>query len=172
MKMLLLAIALFATVTLHAQTGLTPLQFNDKLTAITDSLYTRGQAWAQQFNAAYKSKDFKSLTPYREGMTRFINTSISRVSAMKDVANSKPLRTAMLGFLRYELRLVTDGFQPMEQLTAASPAEDVQRAYNNLKTFSASENDQLAKVATAQEAYASENGFRIETEEEAKAPKK
>ncbi len=170
MKSTLLAIVFVLTATiLHAQSALTPLEFNDKLTQVTDSLYARGQAWGLQFNQAYKSKDFKSLTSYRQGMVQFINANIARINAMKDVKNSKPLRMAMISFLRFELHMATDAFQPMEKFTPSSTNEEIKTAYDNLKALSGGEEPELAKVAAAQEAYAKENGFRIETEAEAKA---
>jgi hypothetical protein len=151
----------------HAQAKLTPLQLNDKLTEITDSLYVGGQNWGRQFNIAHKSKTYSSLRPQREYMSRFINSSIARVNAMQDVNNSKPLRMAMVGFLRYELRMVTEAFLPLEKLTAESTDQEFNTAFDNLKTLSATEGDELRKVSSAQDTYAKENGFRIQSVEEA-----
>jgi hypothetical protein len=172
MRALLLALSIVCfSWSLEAQTRLTPIQFNDRLTAITDSLFAGGQAWGRQFNIAHKSKAYSSLRPHREYMAKYITSSIARVNVMPDVNNSRPLRMAMIEFLRYEMRMVTEAFVPLEKLTASSTKEELETAFNNLQTLAAKEDEQLAKVAAAQETYAKENGFRIETEEEAAKPK-
>jgi hypothetical protein len=102
-------------------------------------------------------------------MQRYINNKIVEVGKMEDVNNSKPLRTAMISFLRFELRMTTEAFQPVERLNASSSNDDIRKALDNISEIAKGEDAELAKVAEAQSVYASENGFRIETEEEAKA---
>src|SRR5207302_1147420 len=135
------------------QTALTPIELNDQLTSITDSLYRRGQEWGRQFNTANESKDYKILRPYREEMVRFINGNIARIGAMKDVSNSKPLRMAMINFLRFELKMATDAFQPLERFNASSSNAAITKAIEHLKKLSEGENAELAKVGKAQETY-------------------
>ena len=149
----------FFSLTVKAQT---PLELNDKLSSITDSLYARGQQWGTQFNDAYKAKDFKLLIPYRQALSAYVDKSIARVKVMKDVKNSKPLRMAMIGFLEFEKQMITDGFIPVEKLSPSASDEDMKAALAKLTALSSKENGELQKVAAAQEAYARENGFQIE----------
>ena len=168
-RALLIAAVLLSSFHIYAQTELTPIEFNDQLTSITDSLYARGKDWGNHFNEANQTKDFKSLRPYREDMVRFINSSISRITSMKDVNNSKPLRMAMIGFLRFELTMATNAFQPLERFNASSSKANVTKAIKHISDLAKGENAQLAKVAAAQEQYAKENNFRIESAEEVNA---
>ena len=165
----LIMILALSAFNMKAQT-MTPLQFNDNLSSITDSLYARGQQWGVKFNEAYQAKDFKMLVPYRQQLSGFVDKNIARVKVMKDVKNSKALRMAMIGFLEFEKKMITEGFMPLEQLSPSTSKEDVSAALEKLKSLSASENDQLKKVAIEQEAYAKANGFQIEAAKPDEAP--
>lgn len=150
---------------------LTPIEFSDRMSDITDSLYARGVAWGRHFNEAYKSKNFSSLKPYRVAVETFIVSSLSNVRSMLDVNDSKPLRMAMIEFLEFEQKMVIDGFTPMEKIKADATDEEVVAAYKKLEGLASVEGDALKKVSTAQEAYAAANGFRIESEAEAEERK-
>lgn len=167
MKNLLLAALLLTSLPLYAQKALTPIELNDKLTEITIGANTRGQEWGKAFSDAYQRKDYSALPPLRESIVRFVNTNIDMVTNMKDVNNSKPLRMAMLSFLRFERRLATESLQPFEKLTASSTPDEVKAVYDAFKKQADGEHAELEKIVAAQEAYAKENNFRIETEEEA-----
>jgi hypothetical protein len=146
---------------------LTPIQFSDRMSDITDSLYARGSAWGTQFNDARKSKNFSSLKPYRVAVDNFITRSLNSLRNMEDVKDSKALRMAMISFLQYEHKMVTEGFIPIEQIKADASDAEVDKALSGLTDLSEKENAELKKVATEQEAYAAANGFKIESEEEA-----
>jgi hypothetical protein len=168
MKRLFLAAAvLLCSIQMFAQSALTPIQFNDKLTGITEDLYARGQGWGKQFNQASESKNYSSLRPYRMSMITFIDEAVAKVKVMADVNNSKPLRMAMISFLQFEKKMAVQAFQPFERFNASTPSEQITKALDNLKEISKGEGAELAKVAEAQAQYGKENGFRIETAEEA-----
>jgi hypothetical protein len=145
--------------TSQAQT--TPLEFNDQLVSITDSLYKMGQKWGREFNNSYKANDFSLLTPPRLELERFVNRKIEEVKNMKDVKNSKDLRTAMIEFLQFERAMCDSAFKAVEKLGKDAPSEKIKAAYANLQKFSEKEQGALQKVTIAQEAYAKANGFTI-----------
>ena len=163
---------------LQAQSAKTPLEFNDQLSLITDSLYTYGQKWGQQFNNVTKahtsdansSTTYSSLKPHRQSMSLFLDRSIGRLKTMEDVNNSKKLRMAMITFLEYEKKMITEAFMPIEQLKASSSSADLQAVYNTLKKYSDAESAELQKVVLAQDAYAASNGFSIGEVKEGEKP--
>lgn len=158
-QLLILCVGIFMAFAVKAQT---PLEFNDNIASITDSLFAKGQMWGTTFNEAYKSKDFVILRPVRLSMQDFIDRNIKSVQNMKDVKKSMPLRLAMIDFLRVE-RSMCAGFEPIEHFTSTSTPEEIQAALDKLKTDTAKEKTALDKVGTAQNVYAKENGFTIET---------
>jgi hypothetical protein len=159
-KVLVLLVVVGAGSNSYAQ--LTPLQFNDKLVAITDSLYVRGQDWGNHFNEAVKNKNFASLRPYRIDLERFVDQKIIAVRAMKDVRNSRSLRLAMLEFLNFEKGRITKAFRPLESLSSKASSEQINAKIEKIREYSKEENVQLEKVNAAQEAYGKDNGFKIE----------
>lgn len=150
----------------RAQTSPTPIEFNDRLTAITDSLYARGQEWGQLFNEVHPTRGYAALRPTREGIEEFVTTSIARVKAMPDVENSKALRMAMISYLEFEKQLIAEAFKPLEALTTHSTKKEMNAAFARLKTMTEAENGELQKVVAAQEAYAAANGFTVAPPEE------
>jgi hypothetical protein len=155
----LVVVMLLAVTAIKAQT---PLQFNDDLASITDSLYAKGQKWGLKFNEAYTSGNYSVLKPLADGMLAYINLKITYVQNKEDVRNSKPLRMAMLDLLAFEKRMVSEGFRAFEAFDASTAKEKVKTALAGLTDKSKEEDAYLKKVAAAQEAYAAENGFKIE----------
>lgn len=143
------------------------IAFNDDLTYITDSLYSKGQAWGKVFNKARESGNYSSLKPLRVELGKYIDQQIIRVKNMQDVQGSQDLMKAMIDFLNFEKTMVA-AFIPLEKLTANSPNEELNKALDNLTALAAKENDALQKVGDAQDAYAKKNGFTIEKPEEGK----
>ena len=150
----------------------TPLQFNDKIAYITDSLFKKGQQWGTKFNEAYQAKNFASLKPTREAMERYITAKITEVQNMKDVKNSKNLRMAMVSFLKFEKDMITRSFIPVESLKSTATENEVKAALDKMTEFSTQEAGELKKVSDAQEAYAKANGFTIAPPPKEEAPGK
>jgi hypothetical protein len=140
----------------------TPIEFNDKIADVTDSLNTYGREWGSNFNAAYQGKDWNILKPGRIKLEKFITKATAQLQSMKDVKNSKPLRMAMISFLSYESRMTKEALLMFEAFNASSSDESIKAAIDKLQQFANNENEELQKVAAAQTKYASENGFSIE----------
>ncbi len=145
-----------------AQSPLTPRQYSDRMIAITDSLYDYGQGWASQFRAAMQMKDFSILKPYRERMLAFIDANTAAVKGTSGLKPANPLGGAMLAYLDYERRIVSEGFASMETLSETSNEEEIKGKMEALRNLGAAEGDERGKLLAAQNAYAKENGFTIE----------
>jgi hypothetical protein len=149
----------------NAQKITTAIQFNDYLVSITDTLYLYGQEWGGQFNTAYSSKDFKSLTPIRTKIQQFASRKFLEVTTMKDMYGSEKLRTVMLEFLAYEKLMIGEHFSAIENLNSSSSNEDIQKGLDALTIDGKSETAALKKVNEAQKEYAKKNGFTIEEDQ-------
>jgi hypothetical protein len=167
MKKILLPLLLFVSLTgisisVNAQKPTTPLQLNDYFAEISDSLFRGGKAWGTQFNKVSTSKDYASLIPFRLGMEQYSKKMVAELTSMKDIKNSKDFRLAVIGFLNYEVELMTQAFIPIEKLNAKSSKEAYDAAIANLVKLAEKEKDYLATIAETQKAYADANGFTIE----------
>jgi len=151
---------------LHTAYAQTPLEFNDNLVAITDSLYNKGQAWGEKFVAVKESKEFYKLAPQRKALQKFIDDKIAEVSVMKDISGSENLRKSMVTFLLFEKDMLQNAFIPIEKLNSTSTDEEIDNALAKLNSLTTEENEALAKVNTEQQAYAKKNGFTIESADE------
>ncbi|MBS1687950.1 MAG: hypothetical protein JSS96_04450 [Bacteroidetes bacterium] len=140
----------------------TPIEFNDHIAALTDSLYARGQAWGYKFNDAVKSKDFTILAGPRRELQVFIDKSIKELQNAKDVKGSEKLRHAMIDFLTMEKSMIANAFIPVEKLTANATDAEVQAALDRLTEESKKETADLQKLNAAQKEYAAKNNFSIE----------
>lgn len=158
MKHILLILLLLTTGTTFAQT---PIDINNKLAAIPGELSAKGKKWGTVFNEAYKTHTWSKLKPAREDMQQYINTTLTNVQNMKDVKNSKPLRMAVISFLQYEQKMVTNGFLPFEAFNSETEPYEIKKAFDNLKTVSEVESAMLERVADAAAVYAKENGFEL-----------
>ena len=160
-KLLLTLFIAAAAFMANAQSPQTPLEFNNELVKITNSLFSNGQEWGKAFNEAYKAGDYSAMKPARERLQVFVDAQLKYVNALKDVNNSKPLRQAFLDFLNFEKKMIKEAFMPFESLKAGASNEDVKKLLDKLKEFSSQEKGVMSMVSEAQERYASENGFSI-----------
>ena len=55
----------------------TPLQYNNKLVNITDSLHAKGSRWVSTFKMVKVIKEFKILEPCRSDLQQYINAKIA-----------------------------------------------------------------------------------------------
>lgn len=168
MKSLLTTVCLvivftFGTLPANAQqTPTTPLEFNDYLVSVTDSLYEMGREWGRKFNEVNQSKKYGELSSSRKQMESYIKRKQVLVTRLKNIGGSEELKKAQLDFLALELQIVKDAFIPLEKLTASSSDAEIKYALDNLRTLSAREDESLQKVIAAQVAYGKKNGFRVE----------
>jgi hypothetical protein len=149
-----------------AQKPTTPLELNNYLASITDSLFQGGREWGKALNAVVKTKRFDSLAGPRIKMEEFIARKQAEIKDLKDMNGSADLKKAMLEFLDFEAKMMSDAFKPLEKFTTSSAQADIKKAIDDLIAMAATEKDQLAKVNTAQEAYAKKNGFVIAQDED------
>lgn len=137
------------------------IEFNNKLSAISDSLYSRGKVVGGEINKAIMSKDFSSVATAGKGLESFVVEKISAVKAMDNVAGSEDLKAAMLDFLEYEIKISRDAFMPFGNLTATSSDDEVQAVIKNLMDKSKDEATYMQKLKTAQQDYAKKNKFEV-----------
>jgi hypothetical protein len=143
---------------------MTPIAYNDQMADITDSLYKMGQAWGLKFSEVFKgSRNFGELTPYRKNLTVFINRKTELVKKQALVGKgAEGLKSAMLGFLNFENKMVDGVFVDLEKLSSTSTQENIDVAIKQLTAEAEKENEVLKLVNAAQEAYGEQNGFAIE----------
>lgn len=165
-KILIALTIILMSIGANAQEKLTPIQFNDRLAMITDTLYNLGSNWGTKFAEVYKTQQFSSLAADRKKMEQFFVTQIAFVKNMKDVGDSKELRMGMVNFLLFEQKMLQTAFLPVERLSANSTQEQTNAAIEQLTTESKKEAAELEKFRMLQEAYAAKNGFTIEAKKE------
>lgn len=149
-----------------AQKITTPIQLNNYLTGITDTLYKYGQEWGTQLSSSFTSKNFGLLTPFRTRIEEYASKKIVEITAMKNIGGSENFKAAMLEFLTYEKKTVTTYFIPFEKLDSSSTDDNVQKHMNDLIAVGKDESTALQKVNDAQKEYAAKNGFVIEKRDE------
>lgn len=155
---------LFAATSLFgaAQKFSSAIELNEYFVTITDTLYMGGQEWGKKLNEAVKTKDFTTLAPARKKMEKFIDSKQQELKKMKDYWGSEKLRLAFLDFLAYEKTLIEQAFAPLEKLNKSSTAEEINAGLTKVTQLAEKENIENRKIGTAQEEFATKNGFTIE----------
>jgi hypothetical protein len=170
-KMIFAAI-LLACLSLNASAQskqkMTPIEYNDQMAAITDSLYIMGQAWGVKFNEIFNGdKNFSNLATTRKGLSAFISRTTEKLRKQPVVGKGgEGLKSAVISFLSFENKMIESAFTSIEKLTPTSTQEEIEAAYNNLTAEASKEAEVLKLVNAAQEAYAAQNDFTIEVAEE------
>jgi hypothetical protein len=164
MRKLLIVLMLLVAGIRPAIAQTTPIEFNDKMVAMVAELYDIGQQWGNAVNVAAQNDDWSGLKPIREQMQSKVNEDIAMLQATKDVKNSNAFRTAVIGFLKYELKLINECFKPFESFDANTSAETMVAAKDRLTAASTDEEKALTKLREEQSKYAASNGFEIEKE--------
>lgn len=161
-KLILYALLLLVIpVSSYAQKAMTPVEFNDRLADITDSMYAMGQSWGTLFSEVRDERKFSELKPVRIRLEQFLDKEIEHLKAMKDVGSSKELRMGMISFLQFERSMAKTAFMPIEKLNSNSTEKQVDDAIEHLTTEAKKEEAELAKYALLQEAYAKTSGFKL-----------
>ena len=162
----------FITTLSFAQKGkMEPIDYNDKLAAITDSLYTMGVEWATEFqNIAGTHKDYSKLAIHRKKIAVFTSRKMEEVRRGPTIGKgAEELKNAMLGFLAFEKSMIDNAFAPLEKLNSTSTEAEVGEAIKKLSEEAKKEAEALKKVNTAQEKYGELNGFTLEAPEESQS---
>jgi hypothetical protein len=145
-----------------------PIDYNNYLSSMTDSLYSKGEKWGTKF-AAIKAgdRDFSKLKIYRKNISEFIILNKAEIKRMEPVGKSgEDLKHAVLSFMEYELEMIETAFMPIENLNASSTETEFQNAMNKLINESDREGDYVKMIRTAQSIYARDNGFTLDRDEE------
>jgi len=160
---LLLCLPIFAQAQ-SKQTKITPLQYNDKLVSITDSLYSLGQQWGETYaKIAGADNDFSKLGEKRKVISAFTTRKIAEVQKGQSVGKGgDELKNAVLDFLAFEKKMIDDAFVPIEKLNASSSQAEKDAAIQKLTKQAEQESAVLKKVNDAQISYGKQNGFEIE----------
>lgn len=141
----------------------TPVQFNNQMCTITDSLYKKGQTWGTKLTEVIKeSKEYDKLQPVRIGLLAYIDDETSKLNAMTDVNGSYQYRQAVLTYLQFEKQFVNNLLKPFELYTAQTTTEVIKEDINKLVAGAGQEKDYLEKVRVEQEAFAKANNFTIQ----------
>lgn len=164
----ILLLCLSLNVSAQSKQKMAPLDYNDQMVSITDSLYIMGQAWGTKFNEIFNGdKNFANLATTRKSLSAFISRKTEKVKNQTPVGKGgEGLKSAVISFLGFENKMIESAFTSMEKLTPASTQEEIEAAYNHLTAEASKEAEVLKLVNAAQEAYASQNGFTIEAAEE------
>ncbi len=143
---------------------LTPIEYNDKLAALTDSLYNMGVEWGTAFQQiAGGDKDYSKLAVYRKKIATFTTRKIEEVRRGPTAGKgAEELKAAMLNFLNFEKNMVDNAFTPLEKLNSTSSQAEIDAAIQKLTAESEKESEALKGVNTAQEKFGQQNGFSIE----------
>lgn len=164
----ILLVCLSLNASAQSKQKMTPVDYNDQMADITDSLFTMGKAWGEKFNEIYNGdKDYSKLATTRKSLTAYIVRTSERVKKQPAVGKGgEGLKSAVVSFLAFENKMIENAFIKVEQLTPTSTQQEVEAAYNYLTAEASKEAEVLKLVNAAQEAYGAQNGFTIEAAEE------
>jgi hypothetical protein len=149
----------------HCQTpAKTPIEFNDGIVDIIDSLGKQGTQWTDAFTQINNTtKNFTELAPVRKSMVVYLDKEVKNLKQMKNVGKGcEEFKTATVNYLLYEKKAITQGFVVMEKLNAKTAPEEFQKAVNILTEAAKDEPQEMEKFTNAQKAYAEKNNFTIQ----------
>ncbi len=143
--------------------GQTPLEFNDKMVAITDTLHKLNKAWRGKFiEIGSGSENFSELKKPRLEIEKYLDGKLKLLKGMKDQNGSKDFRDAIIEYLQFEQNIYHTSYQPIEALNNTSKASEVTALSSNLSKNGKKENEYLDKIRLKQSEFAKRNGFGIE----------
>jgi hypothetical protein len=157
-------IALVAIAPAMAQQPTNPVEMNNYLTGIVSELYSGGVKWGNKYLEVSTSKDYSEIASTRTELEKLIDAKQAELRTITDVNDSKEFRMAIMSFLKFEKRIVHEGFAPFENLGKNPKQEDVAKAEKTLTELSAAESTEIDKIKTTQAAYAKNNNFTIESD--------
>ncbi|WP_162902834.1 hypothetical protein [Taibaiella koreensis] len=146
---------------------LTPLQYNDQLAAVTDSLYSLGLEWGAQLQQIMEgSKNYGQLAAPRAKIAAFTEKKIAEIRRQPPVGtDGAQLKATVLDFLNFEKNMIETAFAPLEKLNSNTTQDEIDAAVKKLTDLASQEEEALKKVNVAQEAYGKSHGFELEPAE-------
>lgn len=136
--------------------------FNQKLAGISKTLNSKGVAFGTELRSAINTNDFSALDSMATALNKYISDQIIVVKNTENVSGSEKLKNAMLDFLNFEYKLVTEAFVPFGKLNTNSTEDEKQAAINTMVEKTKDESSYLLKIQAEQKDYATKNGFKLE----------
>jgi hypothetical protein len=145
----------------------TPIQFNNQMGEITDSLMKQGVTWGKKLGEIVQgSKQYQDLAPVRLSVQNYIDQQTLKLTNMPDISGSYKFRQAMLTYLQFEKSFCEQILKPFELFTAATTNEAIKTSVDNLIKEAAKEKDYTDQIHVVQFEYAKANNYVIETKKE------
>ena len=158
----LVLIVLIVGLSLSKTFGQSPVEFNNQMSEIADSLFQKGNNWGKQLGEiAATSKQFEKLAPIRLSLEKYIFNQTTRLNEMKDVSGSYNFRQAMITYLQFEKQMVDSLIKPFESLSSASTDAVFKETVDKLLKGAAKEQGYLDQVHIVENEYAKANNFII-----------
>jgi hypothetical protein len=147
--------------------GQASIQFNNQMSAISDSLMRQGTSWGKKLGEIMQgSKQYGDLAPSRLGIERYIDEQALTLTNMPDVSGSYKFRQTMLTYLKFEKDFCERVLKPFELFTAAATDAEIKTGVDNLIKEAAKEKDYTDEIHIVQDEYAKANNFVIEAKKE------
>lgn len=164
----ILFFCLMASASFAQKRKMQPIDYNDKLAAITDSLYNMGIEWAGVFQEISESdKNYSRLAASRKKIAVFTSRKMEEVRRGPTAGKgAEDLKSAMLKFLAFEKTMIDGAFAPLEKLNNTSTQTELDDAIKKLAAEAEKEAEVLKEVNVAQERFGELNGFTLEAPDE------
>ena len=140
--------------------------FSNKISDISRANQDRWRKVAVEISKAEQSHDYTQLTPIIKELSDFLDAKTIEVQGMKDVAGSEEFKESMVKFLKIDKQIADENLTPFTQMKAETSAEEFHTATQALVDGANAEAPYLAKLQTAQRAYAKKNRFKIQNNPE------
>lgn len=162
----LLAIFVVCTIKAIAQD---PLDINDRLVAIQDTLFQHERAWNTQFKELDKgTMQFAELKGKREVWSNYIVKRMAEVKGMKDTGGSIKFRGAVYTLLMYKKQFIDNAIIPIEKLNSHATIPQMKPYRDKLIEGSKKEKEFIEKVLAEQKLFAGRNHIIIDMGESEK----
>jgi hypothetical protein len=147
--------------------GQTPVQFNNQMSAITDSLMKQGTSWGKKLGEIVQgSKQYQDLAPVRLSVQNYIDQQTLKLTNMADISGSSKFQQVMLTYLQFEKSFCEQVLKPFESFTSATTNEEIKTSVDHLIKEAAKEKDYTDQIHIVQNEYAKANNYVIETKKE------
>ncbi len=140
----------------------TAADLNASIQEATDEIYTKASLWGTTFLKEYNgSQNYGNLSGARSELELYIERKLKEFKKKQDVDGSEKLRAALIAFLEFEKKLVTEGFQPFERLSSSSGDDQVSTCRSHLKELSVGEGAVTSTLNVERKAYAEKNDISL-----------
>ncbi len=154
--------AIFLNVEKAAAQGATPTDLNVQIQGASDTIYTLASLWGTTFVELYNgSQNYAELAGITGDMAEVLKNEIEYFESAVDVNGSKKLVSDFLQLLKYEQKLLNEGFKPFEKMGPSTPDEQVKAARLNLTDMANGEKELLKAFNDERKAYTSKNGIPL-----------